>query len=264
MWRLSFGLGLIPVTGMLIYRLFFLQESKVWVRKHKGAEVRSPPRFGCQVFRVEGLGEGGHQSAATGQRALSNDHSVPGSGCACMRWCGRPGALVQQRGGLGAGVQKRGWPRGAAWLHSGQHVCAMRSSALGTRAASALTAPAVRAGGHPRAEHYVVLLLAPPGRHCWRLVLLVRLRRNLNPRQHLFLFVNSAVVFASAVMPFMCMDVSYMDVSDVSVLRVPCCVGMITVCAFDELLVHVPLFCVRGWPEELPQACMSSCQCVAA
>ena len=41
-WRLSFGLGLIPVTAMLIYRLFFLQESKVWIRKHKGAEVRFP------------------------------------------------------------------------------------------------------------------------------------------------------------------------------------------------------------------------------
>ena len=40
-WRISFGLGLIPVTGMLVYRLFFLQESKVWVRAHKPASVRS-------------------------------------------------------------------------------------------------------------------------------------------------------------------------------------------------------------------------------
>ena len=38
-WRISFGLGLIPVTGMLVYRLFFLQESKVWVRAHKPASV---------------------------------------------------------------------------------------------------------------------------------------------------------------------------------------------------------------------------------
>jgi len=39
-WRISFGLGLIPVTAMLIYRLFFLQESKVWVRHSKPASVR--------------------------------------------------------------------------------------------------------------------------------------------------------------------------------------------------------------------------------
>ncbi len=43
MWRLSFGLGLIPVTGMLIYRLFFLQESKVWIRKKHGPDVSAPP-----------------------------------------------------------------------------------------------------------------------------------------------------------------------------------------------------------------------------
>ena len=42
-WRISFGLGLIPVTGMLVYRLFFLQESKVWVRQNKPASVRSLP-----------------------------------------------------------------------------------------------------------------------------------------------------------------------------------------------------------------------------
>jgi hypothetical protein len=41
-WRLSFGLGLIPVTGMLIYRLFFLQESKVWIRKKHGPDVSAP------------------------------------------------------------------------------------------------------------------------------------------------------------------------------------------------------------------------------
>lgn len=28
-WRVSFGIGLIPVTGMLLYRLFGLKESKV-------------------------------------------------------------------------------------------------------------------------------------------------------------------------------------------------------------------------------------------
>ena len=39
-WRISFGLGLIPVTAMLVYRLFFLQESKVWVRQNKPASVR--------------------------------------------------------------------------------------------------------------------------------------------------------------------------------------------------------------------------------
>ncbi len=39
-WRISFGLGLIPVTGMLLYRLFFLQESKVWVKQNKPASVR--------------------------------------------------------------------------------------------------------------------------------------------------------------------------------------------------------------------------------
>ena len=40
-WRISFGLGLIPVTAMLVYRLFFLQESKVWVRQNKPASVSS-------------------------------------------------------------------------------------------------------------------------------------------------------------------------------------------------------------------------------
>jgi MFS family permease len=38
-WRISFGVGLIPVTGMLFYRLFFLQESKVWKRQNKPAAV---------------------------------------------------------------------------------------------------------------------------------------------------------------------------------------------------------------------------------
>ncbi|CAL8462225.1 g1756 [Coccomyxa elongata] len=38
-WRISFGIGLIPVTFMLIYRLFFLQESKVWKRQNKPAAV---------------------------------------------------------------------------------------------------------------------------------------------------------------------------------------------------------------------------------
>ena len=39
-WRISFGVGLVPVTGMLIYRLLFLQESKVWVRQKKSSAVR--------------------------------------------------------------------------------------------------------------------------------------------------------------------------------------------------------------------------------
>lgn len=64
-WRLSFGLGLIPVTGMLIYRLFFLQESKVWVRKHKGAEVRSKLLTLSQSAAVSSSSSGG--SAARGQ-----------------------------------------------------------------------------------------------------------------------------------------------------------------------------------------------------
>ena len=42
-WRISFGLGLIPITGMLLYRLFFLQESKVWKKQHKPAQVRLDP-----------------------------------------------------------------------------------------------------------------------------------------------------------------------------------------------------------------------------
>lgn len=51
-WRISFGLGLIPVTGMLVYRLFFLQESKVWKRQHKPASVSARfflayPRSAC-------------------------------------------------------------------------------------------------------------------------------------------------------------------------------------------------------------------------
>lgn len=42
-WRISFGVGLVPVTAMLIYRLFFLQESKVWKRQNKPAKVRYLP-----------------------------------------------------------------------------------------------------------------------------------------------------------------------------------------------------------------------------
>ncbi|KAK9906884.1 hypothetical protein WJX75_009747 [Coccomyxa subellipsoidea] len=38
-WRISFGVGLVPVTAMLIYRLFFLQESKVWKRQNKPAKI---------------------------------------------------------------------------------------------------------------------------------------------------------------------------------------------------------------------------------
>jgi hypothetical protein len=39
-WRISFGVGLVPVTGMLVYRLLFLQESKVWIRQKKSSAVR--------------------------------------------------------------------------------------------------------------------------------------------------------------------------------------------------------------------------------
>lgn len=38
-WRISFGVGLVPVTGMLVYRLFFLQESKVWKKQNKPTQV---------------------------------------------------------------------------------------------------------------------------------------------------------------------------------------------------------------------------------
>jgi MFS family permease len=37
-WRLSFGLGLIPITAMLIYRIFVLPESKVWSKEQKKEE----------------------------------------------------------------------------------------------------------------------------------------------------------------------------------------------------------------------------------
>ena len=34
-WRLSFFMGLIPVAGMLMYRLFRLEESRVWQEKRR-------------------------------------------------------------------------------------------------------------------------------------------------------------------------------------------------------------------------------------
>lgn len=48
-WRISFGLGLIPVTAMLVYRLFFLQESKVWVKQNKPASVRLLHIYPCSL-----------------------------------------------------------------------------------------------------------------------------------------------------------------------------------------------------------------------
>lgn len=39
-WRLSFVVGLVPITFMLVYRLFFLQESKVFIKHHKDSTVR--------------------------------------------------------------------------------------------------------------------------------------------------------------------------------------------------------------------------------
>jgi hypothetical protein len=41
-WRLSFVVGLVPVTFMLVYRLFFLRESKVFIKQHKDSEVSAP------------------------------------------------------------------------------------------------------------------------------------------------------------------------------------------------------------------------------
>lgn len=49
-WRISFGLGLIPVTGMLIYRLFFLQESKVWKRQNKPMSVGPSPSLALESW----------------------------------------------------------------------------------------------------------------------------------------------------------------------------------------------------------------------
>lgn len=39
MWRLSYGIGLIPIFFMLLWRLFRLKESKVWIRKRSSLKM---------------------------------------------------------------------------------------------------------------------------------------------------------------------------------------------------------------------------------
>lgn len=38
-WRLSYGIGLIPIFFMLLWRIFKLQESKVWIRKRSSLKM---------------------------------------------------------------------------------------------------------------------------------------------------------------------------------------------------------------------------------
>jgi hypothetical protein len=38
-WRLSYGIGLIPILFMLLWRLFRLKESKVWIRKRASLQA---------------------------------------------------------------------------------------------------------------------------------------------------------------------------------------------------------------------------------
>ncbi len=38
-WRLSYGIGLIPIFFMLLWRLFRLKESKVWIRKRSSLKM---------------------------------------------------------------------------------------------------------------------------------------------------------------------------------------------------------------------------------
>ena len=57
-WRLSFFLGLVPVAGMLIWRLFRLEESRVWQEKRRKlkrevrALVSAIPCRGCTCSSV--------------------------------------------------------------------------------------------------------------------------------------------------------------------------------------------------------------------
>ena len=76
-----------------------------------------------------------------GQRVLSNDLCVPKSRVVShgvLRWVWRTGVAEV---GLGAGVLRSPYPRprGAAQLHSGQHVCAMRVMTLELLAFPALS-----------------------------------------------------------------------------------------------------------------------------
>lgn len=54
MWRLSFILGLIPVVGMLCWRLFRLEESSVWADKQYRLqrEVHACQLWGCQLRKT--------------------------------------------------------------------------------------------------------------------------------------------------------------------------------------------------------------------
>ena len=53
-WRLSFFLGLVPVAGMLIWRLFRLEESRMWQEKRRKLkrEVRA---LSCGIPRLRSL-----------------------------------------------------------------------------------------------------------------------------------------------------------------------------------------------------------------
>lgn len=53
-WRLSFVVGLVPITFMLVYRLFFLRESNVFIRHEKDSSVRpGPPGPPCRLDSVK-------------------------------------------------------------------------------------------------------------------------------------------------------------------------------------------------------------------
>ena len=56
-WRISFGLGLIPVTAMLVYRLFFLQESKVWVKPEQACVGTSSSHLSHAVSMAQSQGK---------------------------------------------------------------------------------------------------------------------------------------------------------------------------------------------------------------
>ena len=74
-WRISFGLGLIPVTAMLIYRLFFLQESKVWKRQNKPMSVGP--------FPSRALGRAACSSIPVFVLAPDKDSRMPGRSWRC-------------------------------------------------------------------------------------------------------------------------------------------------------------------------------------
>jgi hypothetical protein len=57
-WRLSYAIGLIPLIGILLYRIFRLRESTVWQKKREALKAMG----GAVVLRVpmEGLEAGAH------------------------------------------------------------------------------------------------------------------------------------------------------------------------------------------------------------